>query len=130
MREIKFRAWHPEEKKMWIDVGTDGCGGVILDTEYMGLKPLKGESILMQYTGLKDKAGKEIYEGDNLKSMRWFPLSRPPLREQREIDGYVCWDDRSFGWELKTKEDEFCLFELIEPVVIGNIYKNPEVVSG
>lgn len=49
-REIKFRAWHKNNNKMRYDVTTD-----LLDRDYLEF---------MQYTGLKDKKGKEIYEGD------------------------------------------------------------------
>jgi len=51
MREIKFRAWSIKENEMINDV-------FVVDTRTQHLMPL------MQYTGLKDKNGKEIYEGD------------------------------------------------------------------
>ena len=126
MREIKFRAWHPEEKKMWLDVGTDGYGGVILDTENMGLKPLKGESTLMQYTGLKDKNGKEIYEGDVISGiynripqnwavedlspygLTFTRLTRKPLPASYFLEDMRHRDQ----WE-----------------VIGNIHENPELLE-
>jgi hypothetical protein len=59
MRAIKFRAWHPEDKRMF----TPGpafrleSGGVLSSIPLIDL---------MQFTGLKDKNGNEIYEGDTI----------------------------------------------------------------
>jgi len=119
---LKFRAWHPEEKKMWHDVGTDGEGCTILDTRHMGLQPLKGESVLMQYTGLQDKNGKEIYEGDIL-SRHFF------------LNWIVKWHDGGFAATNITGINESRHYPLTLASawyreVIGNIYENPELVEG
>lgn len=61
-REIKFRAWHPLNKEMVYPINGQnfGYGGY---TRSDILRDFEDENI-MQYTGLKDKTGKEIYEGD------------------------------------------------------------------
>ena len=58
MREIKFRAWDSRPKKMVYEPNAIKDGELINDI-------FKDDSVVwMQYTGLKDKNGKEIYEGD------------------------------------------------------------------
>ena len=54
MRVIKFRAWEPDTKIMFVPTGIPNPT----------MSPDRTKGILMQYTGLKDANGKEIYEGD------------------------------------------------------------------
>ena len=71
MRDIKFRAWH-KDKKCWlqdVEVFEDGSWDGALPNECTQIGGMvtgytEPECVLMQYTGLKDKNGKEIYEGD------------------------------------------------------------------
>ena len=73
---------------------------------------------LMQYTGLKDKNGTEIYEGDII----WDAHA--------EIHGKVTFDEGTFCVEWKTHIEH--LFEVVSDYyaeVIGNIYENPELLG-
>lgn len=131
MREIKFRAWDR--------VGNLGmCSVECIDFLYSkawfvgnsgGAKVgriIESECFLMQYTGLKDKNGKEIYEGDIVKK----------YNEVSELGGYsmlkVQWNIARACFELYngTPEDYTYLYKTEEKLeIIGNIYENPELLS-
>lgn len=116
MREIKFRAWDKENKKM---VPWDTC--MFADTSpvtcYGDEFPTDDEYFfLMQYTGLKDEKGKEIYEGDIV--WRRTTHSQPKL--------VVKWGE--IGWN--PFEDDLCgLGSVAYYEVIGNIHENPELLE-
>lgn len=115
-REIKFRAWHLDEKKMWIEVGTDGEGSTIIDAKHMGLQYLKGKTILMQYAGFKDKNGVEGYHKDIAEGYsKWL----------------IEWDDNEGGFYLKSMAgyDKLPLRKLKEMRIVGNEYENPELLK-
>jgi uncharacterized phage protein (TIGR01671 family) len=128
MRQIKFRAWDKGKKKFLPDdcfsiinrTGFNAFGVMISDFEdYLVGEFLYDESQeLTQFTGLIDKNGKEIYEGDIVS----------------KIGAYVIWSDTIACWCFNFKDSETQdtpLFfennlELCE--VIGNIYENPELL--
>mgnify|MGYP001493657480 CR=1 FL=1 len=116
MREIKFRAWDKTFKKMHkVDAIDWFEGWCYCDNEKMD----EGRLELMQYTGLKDANGKEIYEGDIIS---WFD------GEKRNVE--IIWKYGS--WQISDNdEDTMSLFHYEEYVheVIGNIYENPELIK-
>ena len=118
MREIKFRAWHKTEKSM-LQAGDDYGSKHSLDcvVYFMQGQPVE----LMQYTGLKDKQGKEIYEGDILKLV--YSLDMGQWTKYGETTIQVKWSDFQCGFY------PFVNFKDIERTeVIGNIYENPEIL--
>lgn len=137
-REIKFRAWDKEVKAMhypqfWMqNKGGQPC--VKLDDGRFGYHGSSME--LMQYTGLKDKNGVEIYEGDILagEDGEWQDNDETWVRY---IAGIVTWWDDNARWFLSDdlegymgdddKADEPMDWNKYE--VIGNIYENPELLK-
>ena len=121
MREIKFRAWDKKRKEIlritmmdfaewWVSCRPPGTQ--VDPLEYGERNSFKNEEtdrhILMQYTGLKDKNGKEIYEGDIL--------------------------DATWGYRGEVEMDTFLMATLECTIsddveVIGNIYENPELLE-
>ncbi len=111
MREIKFRAWDSETDSMLYDDPNGNC----LNAKQCGMDHLK----IMQFTGLKDKKGKEIYEGDILSKKGAYVVWGSSLG---------CWCFTFKGDEIKTPlfyEDDFKRLE-----IVGNIYENPELLEG
>lgn len=113
MREIKFRAFY--KGKIYNVVEIDfACKTITLsDREDFGdeFDVELDEVELMQFTGLKDKDGKEIFEGDIVK----------------RIDGKVLkivWSNGGFETE------DGCIIESNDTEVIGNKFDNPELLKG
>lgn len=122
MREIKFRAWHIEKKMMFSvrDWHWDNHDGWEIElsclSEYFG----SAQVIPMQFTGLKDKNGKEIYEGDIVK--RYYE------DDDFEI-GKILFDESSAGFVWKCEKFPVGI-NTEHSEVIGNIYENPELLGG
>ena len=96
------------------------------DDTLSGTENIDDNGVLMQSTGLKDKNGKEIFEGDIV--IAWSQGVKGTFEIKRRIDGlwllYPAWKDGQF-WYLSPTEDGR---ETIE--IIGDIYRNPELVEG
>jgi len=108
-RAIKFRAWDGH-KIWWVETWDE----------------LQDKSLqIMQFTGLKDKNGKEVYEGDI-------------VTENRELIYQVIWCDDKFrlGFRLKSINGDGLLYSFEEVFgygergeIIGNIYDNPDLLK-
>jgi len=139
VREIKFRAWDKTNRRMlpvndinWVEgnarynidfitVWDDELNtGYTLDTH-------DNDFELMQYTGLKDKNGKEIYEGDilNYPKHKGYYLIKWICDGAEEVSdcGFACERDKpSYNYMLPS------VWKRME--VIGNVHQNPELLKG
>ena len=135
MKNIKFRAWDKKSKKLHYDItgfefGVEEMTGVFIDGDFYDKENIE----LMQYTGLKDKNGKEIYEGDILKIPEWLMQDNQDkciciyAEEHQTIEiigfGLYIKDEYSGEYKIIVPSDEWDEFE-----VIGNIYDNPELLE-
>ena len=119
----KFRAWFGSEM---YDKPVVYDGEFYLDWREFEDDNTYNGAILMQSTGLFDKNGKEIFEGDIV--IAWSQGVKGTFEIKRRIDGlwllYPAWKDGQF-WYLSPTEDGR---ETIE--IIGNIYENHELLEG
>ena len=130
MREIKFRAWDKSQNKMYqvrrINFDNEDLWLKINETKIMGANLFEVE--LMQYTGLKDKNGKEICQGD-IVECKCGNTGKTILRQIEYIGDSFCTKNGSF-YNQKTKQREYCYIPLKPYVkVVGNIYENPELLK-
>lgn len=129
-RVIKFRAWDNANNE-WLNKEDAECLIIRLDGRYeidRGWVKVFPDLTIEQDTGLRDKNGKKIYEGDILGGM---------------FEGcYIGWCDTTKSFELFNCYEHYCMAcdgdilwcELsdsdIDLEIIGNIHKNPELLEG
>jgi hypothetical protein len=144
MREIKFRAWDNSdknwEKMVYFEFGKisgDDVDGNIWNNndepigDYIGNYNKRDEFIIMQFTGLKDKNGKEIYEGDILEII--VPDDDTYYREVTYSDGwgaFIVYFDFGEGdvMDLGCALEDFEAGDYVVKV-IGNIWENGELLK-
>ena len=146
MREIKFRAWDEKYRIMIYPENLDkilkrfeGTDAFFEDPLYAPdelypfseIKFLRGISILqeeykdrlkiMQYTGLRDKNGREVYEGDIVRFKDWW---------DEEMVGEVRYSEKDMAFTIVNDFwDGFPIMYADDLEVIGNIYENPELLE-
>jgi len=145
MREIKFRAWDKKARKMlypgqaipkrtryvgavWLEI----CAPYLNHSYEFGETPDEPDNfILLQYTGIKDKNNKEIYEGDICEG---DPYGEGTVRL------VMMWNDNKYGpgwewvhmWSLAKGFHEWenlADYPAEEIEIIGNIYEHPELLK-
>nr|DAS53389.1 MAG TPA: YopX protein [Caudoviricetes sp.] len=141
-REIKFRGKRVNGGE-WVYGMTISNGTIkrkinniffeVAENKWVGVLP----ETLGQYTGLKDKDGKEIYEGDILKTPRGFigqvVFGRAEEECRHKVFGRMIIDCyTTYGWIFVRGDGYRCAIddELLEGEIIGNIHDNPELMKG
>ena len=116
-REIKFRAWSEYSNKLvvWEHMKPEDTLGSVLNGDDKKIH-------VMQYTGLKDKNGREIYEGD---------IVRKTHNGKENFMGQVIYSEGTYFLELPPEEYVFLFdeYRIYENEVIGNIYEHPHLLE-
>lgn len=117
MRTIKFRAWDKENKRM---IDSSSSQSVFFPADGLGLPQYE----LMQFTGLLDQEGEEVYEGDVVEGN--------PIGSNGTIIGKVVW--LNDGWFVSDETDRdnekrlhYDFFGRIKK--LGNVHENPELLK-
>ena len=124
----EFRAWTEEGKTMYYDVYPFKDGTLLLSYDEIAFDEVPASDfILMQSTGLKDKNGSEIFEGDIVKYKSGCYTYTEEVAYNKNFSG--------FGVRDANTDIIFTFWVLAENVdlssleVIGNIYQNPELLG-
>lgn len=137
MREIEFKAWDKQDKIMydWEEISIEKEQVFIRDGDlYKTFEQVE----LIQYTGLKDKNGKKIFEGDILKDTYYRDNGWKDWKTEGK--GYIRFLNAAFCLVDMEKDEEMydTLYNRLNPSdtkavvsveVIGNIHENPELLE-
>jgi uncharacterized phage protein (TIGR01671 family) len=135
-RQLKFRAFY--QKKLYMQ---EYCGGfsyfIHNDSDALTLEDIfvaaeRRKCIIQQYTGLEDKNGTPIFEGDIVK----YNPDEPTI----EREGIIEWSNYYHGWTIRDKqcypESNYGVFSLASPFmsfndvkIIGCIFETPELLK-
>lgn len=146
---FKFRVWHKKRQKMYdvLHLHTATCdnggewvtakGFNIITQQDIHIQIENKDGILMQCTGLKDKNGKLIYEGDIVKYICPAEYCSDGLHKCPECysgeNGSVHYDEDLAMYEYRSKSDQCPLTDNINTEedleIIGNIYENQELLK-
>ena len=112
MREIKFRAWDEINKEMVYETEPKSFFGYVL----FSYDILKKFETVMQFTGLNDETGKEIYEGDIVKTAYGHYA--------------IEWNDDCCKWQFTNGMDinDGEMYGMTK-LIIGNIYENKNLIT-
>ena len=129
----KFRAWDSAKKEMFKDTFaiTESVQVVVVEQESVVCPPdyvFVDHLVIMQSTGLKDKNGKEIFEGDIITN----GIDIVDVRNHETLGFYTMVNGREvfFGHGTSIKEFEKDIEGFTEITeVLGNIYENPELLE-
>jgi len=144
MREIKFRAWDNLDRKMSKTIPLIELIGEMPERLF-GNHPWS-HLIWMQYTGLHDKNGKEIYEGDFIREQYYTKKKDTGETRSMELIDEVRWgkyQDDEYDWttmcwllgnnplptEIPTYNNPYWVCLDFKWEVIGDIYSNPELLE-
>ena len=144
---MKFRAYHKKYRKMYdvLHLHLDSCEGIwatcrgfdVIEQKDIHIQIQPKDCIIIQCTGLKDKTGKLLFEGDIVKCYTWYCDDEPELNEFTinpivwgSSNSYPAFDIREHEYEcngLQYFVEEVEANTCIE--IIGNIHENPELLG-
>ena len=136
MREIKFRAWDKRSKEMLDLTGYKMVGKNNIQLFYYDEDGCRTtcttllENIeLIQYVGLKDKNGVEIYEGDIVKIKHFKSNYMGKVIFNKKTCGFEIWYNSVVGAYGEKATHKLNFAADIEIEIIGNIYESPELLE-
>lgn len=123
MREIKFRMWYTDGKRMFWEPRTGVAHHCSLSINDEIKELIDNGNPFMQFIGLQDKKGKDIYQDDILK-----------IGEKSFVNMVVKWDSNSLRWSKMYLDIDSYYQPFIEEEskyieVVGNLYENPELLN-
>jgi uncharacterized phage protein (TIGR01671 family) len=148
MREIKFRAWDKPINRWYspvyesykgqleeLNISMNGRLSLRTMSGTVDESTFKDRFAVMQYTGLKDKNNKEIYEGDIVNChifVQELGENYGVVEGEREFVGKVSFDVTGFNVESNGFRDNPVMYDEFHEEsleVVGNIYENPELLE-
>ena len=136
---IKFRAWDKTKNKMvkvgelrWKERGTFIGGGDTWFADNLMVLAETWSKDVMQFTGLKDKNGKDIYEGDILQFKSQSLLDSWAGKKMATMVARIYWNQEELAFYIINKKAEFkpnMRTDNNQFEIIGNIYENPNLIK-